>query len=171
MKMRAKAIHKFLIGRVLLFFVTTPLFYDTPLTNERQANHHAEATRVLPQPHGNYDLVFEQPSSAMAHPDLRLTHRKATRTTNLRERLFGEERRRSKVIPHAFGERAVMKLMLAALLCASESWRGIRVTEFELRQLQLLRNELNEQFGARHAAIAQPINPASCSRISSNRGT
>jgi transposase-like protein len=47
------------------------------------------------------------------------------------ERLFGEERRRSKVIPHAFGERAVMKLMYVALLRASESWRGIRITEFE----------------------------------------
>jgi transposase-like protein len=45
-------------------------------------------------------------------------------TTNLLERLFGEERRRSKVIPHAFGERAVMKLVFAALLRASESWRA-----------------------------------------------
>jgi hypothetical protein len=32
------------------------------------------------------------------------------------ERLFGEERRRTKVIPHAFGERAVLKLMYAALI-------------------------------------------------------
>jgi len=64
-----------------------------------------------------------------------------------------------------------MKLMFAALLRASESWRGIRITEFELRQLNLLRNELNEQFGARHAPVAQPINPASRSRISSKRGT
>jgi len=30
------------------------------------------------------------------------------------ERLFGEERRRTKVIPHAFGERPVLKLMYAA---------------------------------------------------------
>jgi hypothetical protein len=29
-----------------------------------------------------------------------------TRTTNLLERAFGEERRRTKVIPHDFGERA-----------------------------------------------------------------
>lgn len=29
--------------------------------------------------------------------------------TNLLERMFGEERRRTKVIAHAFGERAVMK--------------------------------------------------------------
>ena len=110
-------------------------------------------------------------AACIAHLKLPLAHRKATRTTNLLERLFGEERRRSKVIPHAFGERAVMKLMFAALLRASESWRGIRITEFELRQLSLLRNELNEQFTARHAPVAQPINPASRSRISSTRGT
>jgi putative transposase len=33
--------------------------------------------------------------------------------------LFGEERRRTKVIPHAFGERPVLKLMYAALIRAS----------------------------------------------------
>jgi hypothetical protein len=38
----------------------------------------------------------------------------ALRTTNLLERLFGEERRRPKVIPRAFGERAVVTLMFAA---------------------------------------------------------
>ena len=86
------------------------------------------------------------------------------------ERLFGEERRRSKVIPHAFGERADMNLMYAALLRASESWRGIRVTEFEVRQLGLLRTELNEKFAAAHAPATQPINPASRSRISSREG-
>ena len=43
-------------------------------------------------------------------------HRKATLATNLLGRLFGEELRRSKMIPHAFGERAVMQLMFAALL-------------------------------------------------------
>ena len=31
------------------------------------------------------------------------------RATNLLERLFGEERRRLKVVPHAFGERPVLK--------------------------------------------------------------
>ena len=42
-------------------------------------------------------------------------HRKAIRTTNLLERLFGEERRRLKVIPNAWGEKAVLKLMFAAM--------------------------------------------------------
>jgi transposase-like protein len=34
------------------------------------------------------------------------------RTTNMLERLFGEERRRTKVIPLAFGERVVLKSFL-----------------------------------------------------------
>jgi transposase-like protein len=44
-----------------------------------------------------------------------VTHRRAIRTTNLLERLFVEERRRLKIIPNAFGERAVLKLMFGAL--------------------------------------------------------
>ena len=34
---------------------------------------------------------------------------------------FGEERRRTKVIPHAFGERALIKLLFAALMRASQT--------------------------------------------------
>jgi transposase-like protein len=47
-----------------------------------------------------------------------LSHRRAIPTTNLLEWLFGEERRRTKVIPHVFGERAVLKLMYVALIRA-----------------------------------------------------
>ena len=65
-----------------------------------------------------------------------------TRTTNLLERLFGEERRRTKVIPHAFGERAVLKLMFAALIRASQSWLRVSISEFEQRQLAELRQLL-----------------------------
>ena len=45
--------------------------------------------------------------ACIAHLRFPLAHRRAIRTTNLLERLFGEERRRTKVIPHAFGERPV----------------------------------------------------------------
>jgi transposase-like protein len=60
-------------------------------------------------------------TARIAHPKLPLAHRRATRTTNLLERRFDEERRRAKVIPRTFGERAIMKLMFAALLRASQS--------------------------------------------------
>jgi hypothetical protein len=72
-----------------------------------------------------------------------LGHRRVIRTTNLLERLFGEARRRTKIIPHAFGERAVLKLVYAALIRAAERWRDIRITEFEQRQLKAIRDEID----------------------------
>lgn len=106
--------------------------------------------------------------ACIAHLKLPIAHRRVTRTTNLLERLFGEERRRTKTIPHAFGERAVMKLMFAALIRASQTWRGVPITEFERKQLEALREELNTQFTQRHAT---PIQPASRSRNYSKQGT
>lgn len=89
-----------------------------------------------------------------AHLRLPIAHRMATRTTNLLERLFGEERRRTKTIPHAFGERAVLKLMYAALIRASQSWNGVKVTEFETRQLQALREDLEHAHEERISPVA-----------------
>ena len=106
--------------------------------------------------------------ACIAHLALPIAHRRVTRTTNLLERLFGEERRRTKTIPHAFGERAVMKLMYAALIRASQTWRGVPITEFERKQLDALRDELNAHFDKRHAS---PIQPASRSRNYSKQGT
>lgn len=100
-----------------------------------------------------------------------LAHRRAIRTTNLLERLFGEERRRTKVIPHAFGERALLKLIYAALIRAAERWRGLRMTEFELRQLKAMRDELNRDFTARVAPATAPHPTASQARLSSKNRT
>ena len=80
---------------------------------------------------------------------------RAIRTTNLLERLFGEERRRTKVIPHAFGERAVLKLIYAALIRASQTWRRIVISEFELKQIDELRSELDREFKERTASTVQ----------------
>jgi transposase-like protein len=89
--------------------------------------------------------------ACIAHLQLPIAHRRTTRTTNLLERLFGEERRRTKVIPHAFGERAVLKLMYAALIRASETWRRVVISEFELKQLAQLREHLNTRHAERTA--------------------
>lgn len=89
----------------------------------------------------------------IAHLKLLVAHWRVTRTTNLLERLFGEERRRTKIIPRAFGERAVMKLMFAALMRASQTWRGVVFTDFERKQLESLRDELRNIFAT---SIASP---------------
>jgi transposase-like protein len=81
------------------------------------------------------------------------------------ERLFGEERRRTKVIPHAFGERAVLKLMYAALIRASETWKRVVISAFELKQPESLREHLNRVHAERTASVKLG---ASRSRIYSN---
>lgn len=105
---------------------------------------------------------------SIAHLRLPISHRRAIRTTNLLERLFGEERRRTKVIPHAFGERAVLKLMFAALLRAGKTWQRVVINEFELRQIEDLRNELDEEFKQRSTST---VTTASRRRIYSKEGT
>ena len=109
--------------------------------------------------------------ACIAHLSCPLGHRRAIRTTNLLERLFGEERRRTKLIPHAFGERAILKLMYAALIRAAERWRGIRIGEFERRQLRAIRDELNKDFAARTAPAMAPTLTASPTRLSSKNRT
>jgi putative transposase len=79
---------------------------------------------------------LEECLTALRFPE---PHRKRIRTTNLRERLFGEGRRRSKVIPRFMNERSGMSLMLAVLVDASASWRGVKVTPSVNRELEALR--------------------------------
>jgi transposase-like protein len=120
--------------------------------------------RDLPSAVACLDDDFEACIAQLRFP---LGHRRAIRTTNLLERLFGEARRRTKVIPHAFGERAVLKLMYAALIRAAERWRGIRITEFEQRQHRAIREEIDKDFAARNA----PAPTAPQSHLSSNQRT
>ena len=87
--------------------------------------------------------------------------------TNLLERLFLEERRRTKIIPHAFGERPVLKLMYAAVIRASDRWRGLAVGEFDQRQLRAIREELDRAHAERTRPAVRPISSASPSKLSS----
>jgi len=69
-------------------------------------------------------------------------HHKRIRTTNLLERSFLEERRRTKVIPRFFTEKSCIKLVFATLWRASQRWQGVKMSELERQQLRLLRREL-----------------------------
>ena len=109
--------------------------------------------------------------ACIAHLRFPLRHRKVIRTTNLLERLFLEERRRTKIIPHAFGERPVLKLMYAAMIRAADRWRGIAVGEFEQRQLRAIRDELDRAHTERVRPVARPSASASPVRLSSKNRT
>jgi putative transposase len=109
--------------------------------------------------------------ACIAHLRFPVTHRRGIRTTNLLERLFVEERRRLKIIPNAFGERAVLKLMFGALIRAAERWRSVKVTEFERRQMAAVRKELDEEYEAAIGLNIQPSKGSAQAKISSNSQT
>jgi transposase-like protein len=69
-------------------------------------------------------------------------HRIRVRTTNLAERSFEEERRRTKVIPRLMSEKATMKLAFATMIRAADRWCRVSVNDIERHQLRLLRAEL-----------------------------
>jgi transposase-like protein len=114
----------------------------------------------------------------IAHLRFPLRHRRVVRTTNLLERLLLEERRRTKIIPHAFGERPVLKLMYAAVIRAADRWRGLTadrwrgltVGEFEQRQLRAIREELDRAHAERTWPAVRHIPSASPSKLSSKAG-
>jgi len=69
-------------------------------------------------------------------------HRIRVRTTNLVERSFVEERRRTKVIGRFGDEHAAMKLVFATMIRAAERWCRVSISDLERHQLKLLRADL-----------------------------
>ena len=70
-------------------------------------------------------------------------HRVFIRSTNLIERTFAEERRRTKVIPQFFSEKSCLKLVFTVLYRASLRWRRMPMGKHEIKELVLLTKKLN----------------------------
>jgi transposase-like protein len=62
-------------------------------------------------------------------------HRIRVRTTNLAERSFVEERRRTKVIPRFPDEKAAIKLVFATMIRAADRWCRVSISDLERHQL------------------------------------
>jgi hypothetical protein len=56
---------------------------------------------------------------------------------------------------HAFGERPVLKLMYAALIRASQTWRRVVIGECELKQIEEIECQLDQEFNQRTASTIQ----------------
>jgi transposase-like protein len=78
----------------------------------------------------------------LAHLKLPWRHWKFVRTTNLIERSFVEERRRTKTLPRFFTEKSCLKLVHATLIRAAVRWHRISIIPLEYEQLKLLYQEL-----------------------------
>jgi putative transposase len=104
------------------------------------------AQEVLEKYQGLYPSAMkafsEDLEASLNHLKCPVKHRKAIRTTNLLERTFEEEKRRTKIIPRFFDEKSCLKLVFATLIRVSQRWQRIRMTSFELAQIDKLRREL-----------------------------
>jgi len=106
----------------------------------------AQADRVINRYRSQYPSAVrcleEDLEALLAIHRIPVRHRVNVRTTNLVERSFVEERRRTKVIPRLLDEKSAMKLVFATLIRSAQRWSRIAVSDLERHQLQLLRQEL-----------------------------
>ena len=78
-------------------------------------------------------------AACIQHLKCPASHRKSITSTNLVERSFLEEKRRSNAIPRFFDEKSGLKLVFASLIRASQSWRRLKFTfedEIEIMELR-----------------------------------
>ena len=79
---------------------------------------------------------FENCLSFMEFP---AGHHRHIRTTNLLERCFLEQKRRTKVIPRFLDEKSCLKLVYATLIRVSEKWNRISMNDLDLTLLKNIR--------------------------------
>lgn len=87
----------------------------------------AEHREAFPEAMKCLERDLEECLTALKFPFL---HRRQIRTTNLLERLFGEGKRRTKIIPRFSSEASGLSLMFAVLVDASQGWRGVRIKPY-----------------------------------------
>lgn len=74
-----------------------------------------------------------------------MNHRQI-RSTNLLERLFGEGRRRTKIIPRFTSESSALSLVFAVLVDTSEGWKGVRMKPYIEQRLRQMASDPNSSW-------------------------
>jgi putative transposase len=86
--------------------------------------------------------LLDDAEASLNHLQVPQRHQQYVRTSNLAERAFEEERRRTKVIPQLWEESGLVKLVFAVLIRVSERWGKKCFSEFEQQQIRSLRRRL-----------------------------
>jgi putative transposase len=87
--------------------------------------------------------LLDDGEASLNHLYVPQRHQQYVRTSNLAERAFEEERRRTKVIPQLWDEGSVVKLVFAVLIRVSDRWGKKGFSEFEQQQIRSLRRRRN----------------------------
>lgn len=86
------------------------------------------------------NCFLEDLDACIIHLKYPASHHKFIRTTNLIERAFGEQKRRTKVMPRHQSENSAIGLCFGILTRAAEKWRKVKMTHLELTTLKNIRN-------------------------------
>jgi putative transposase len=86
--------------------------------------------------------LLDDAEASLNHLEVPQRHQQYVRTSNLAERAFVEERRRTKVIPHLPDERSFVQLVFAVLIRVSDRWNKKSFSLFEQHQIRSLRGRL-----------------------------
>lgn len=85
--------------------------------------------------------LLDDAEASLNHLEVPPRHQQYVRTSNLAERAFVEERRRTKVIPHLQDERSLVQLVFAVLIRVSDRWGKKCFSAFEQQQIRTLRRK------------------------------
>src|SRR5215510_8574470 len=86
--------------------------------------------------------LLDDADASLNHLEVPKRHQPYVRTSNLVERAFVEERRRTKVIPHLWTEGSLVHLVFGVLIRVSDRWSKKCFSEFEQQQIRSLRERL-----------------------------
>lgn len=85
--------------------------------------------------------LLDDAEASLNHLEVPPRHQQYVRTSNLAERAFVEERRRTKVIPHLQDERSLVQLVFAVLIRVSDRWNKKSFSALEQQQIRSLRQK------------------------------
>jgi class 3 adenylate cyclase len=115
---------------------------DAPSVEEAQRRRHEMVKRYGVDFPEACRCLLDDAQASLNHLYVPPRHQPYVRTSNLAERAFEEERRRTKVIPQLWEEGGLVKLVFAVLIRVSERWGKKCFSEFEQQQIRSLRRKL-----------------------------
>jgi putative transposase len=86
--------------------------------------------------------LLDDAEASLNHLAVPKRHQQYVRTSNLVERAFVEERRRTKVIPHLWTQGSLVQLVFGVLIRVSDRWGKKCFSDIEQQQIRSLREQL-----------------------------
>ena len=131
---------------------------DAPTPEKAEKRREAiveQSQRELPEA---CRCLLDEAQASLNHLLVPQRHQQYVRTSNLVERAFVEERRRTKVIPHLWGETSLVNLVFGVLIRVSDRWGKKCFSEVEQQQIRHLRAKLQlDEQAVRTPPLSEPL--------------